>query len=78
MFYIKEAVQHLQEDLDKYNKDIRLKDKTVRAKAAEISELKKRISQLKNKQQSNDQDAQEALKISKEFARRVITYFLFY
>ncbi|KAL7074740.1 hypothetical protein ACQ4LE_005470 [Meloidogyne hapla] len=65
-----EAVRHIQDDMDKYNKDIRLKDKTVRAKAAEISELKKRISQLKNKQQSNDRDVQEALKNSKEFAKR--------
>jgi len=57
--------------MDKYNQDVRLKDKTLRAKTAEISELKKRISQLKNKQLSNERDAQEAVKNSKEFAKRV-------
>lgn len=65
-----ESVQHLQDDMDKYNQDVRLKDKTLRAKTAEISELKKRISQLKNKQLSNERDAQEAVKNSKEFAKR--------
>ncbi|CAK5079295.1 unnamed protein product [Meloidogyne enterolobii] len=65
-----ESVQHLQDDMDKYNQDVRLKDKTLRTKAAEISEFKKRISQLKNKQLSNERDAQEAVKNSKEFAKR--------
>ena len=65
-----EYVKKSQQELDKYNKEIRQHDKTIRAKAAEIEDMKKQTRQLENRQQSKEKDAQEANKNSADFAKR--------
>lgn len=70
MNFLKEKLKTAQNELDKYNKEIRQHDKATRAKMAEIEDLKKKVRQLENKQQSFEKDIQEASKTSKEFAKR--------